>query len=403
MKRIILIASLDTKGAEAEFVRNLLEKRGHRVTLIDDGVLGRPAIRPEITREEVAAEAGTTIEEVAALGTEGKISRVMPVGLIKIVKRLRDSGELDGLISIGGAIGTSMATTAMRELPVGVPKLMLSTRAGLDESSRYVGTRDVTLMPSICDIQGLNRVTKRLLVNAAGAIAGMVEMAEEDARVPVRPLVVMSEVGTTTRCGLRVKSAVEKAGYEVVIFGGSGIGGRCQEEFVKNSPAQALIELSIYEVSNEIFGGRHASGPNRMEAAGEKGIPQIITPGMVNILSFNEDSIPDLFKNSWEPRQPGSVAVYLNAEQLETVGKAVAEKLNRAKGPVRVLIPNRGFSAFSDKGRKFYDPDHERGFTDSLKASLAPRIALQELDCHINDAEFADAVIADFFELLEAG
>jgi uncharacterized protein (UPF0261 family) len=216
MKKIVCIATLDTKGAEAQYVRKLIEKRGHTVTLIDDGVLGKPAIPAEITREEVAAAANTTIGEVAALGSEGKVSRVMPVGLVEIVKRLYNSGKLDGIISIGGSIGTSMATTAMRELPVGVPKLMVSTRVGLDESGRYVGTKDVTLMPSVSDIQGLNRITRRILANGAGAIVGMVEMTVGEVEIPDKPLIVMSEVGTTTQCALRVKSVLEGKGYEVV-------------------------------------------------------------------------------------------------------------------------------------------------------------------------------------------
>jgi len=402
MKKIVCIATLDTKGAEAQYVKKIIEKKGHAVTLIDTGILGKPAITADITREEVAAAANTTIPEVIALGTEGKASRVMPIGLAEIVKRLYNSGKLDAVISIGGSIGTTMATAAMRELPVGVPKLMVSTRAGLDESGRYVGTKDVTLMPSVCDIQGLNRVTRRILANAAGAIVGMVEVADDQIDAPEKPLIVMSEVGTTTKCGLRVKSALESKGYEVVIFGGAGIGGKCQEEFIKNNPVKGVIELSIYEVSNELFGGRHTSGPDRLEAAGQKGIPQIITPGMVNILSFHADAVPNLFKDRQEPRQPGIAAVYLKADQLERVAKTIAEKLNRATGPVRVLLPSRGFSSFSGKERKLYDLKDERAFNDSLKASLISSIPVREIDAHINDVEFSNAVVEEFFQLLEA-
>lgn len=400
MKKIVCIATLDTKGAEAQYVKKLIEKRGHTVTVIDDGVLGKPTITADITREEVAAAANTTIGEVAALGTEGKVSRVMPVGLVEIVKRLYKEGKLDGIISIGGSIGTSMATTVMRELPVGVPKLMVSTRVGLAESGRYVGTKDVTLMPSVCDIQGLNRITRRILANGAGAIAGMVEMTVDEVEIPDKPLIVMSEVGTTTQCALRVKSALEGKGYEVVIFGGQGIGGKCQEEFIKSNPVEGVIELSIYEVSNELFGGRHTSGPHRLEAAGERGIPQIITPGMANILSFPADAVPDLFKDRQEPRQPGIAAVYLAANQMELLAKTVAEKLNRATGPVKVLLPTRGFSTFSGKERKLYDPKDERAFNESLKASLISSIPVREIDVHINDVEFSNAVLEEFFQLL---
>ena len=402
MKKIVCIATLDTKGTEAQYVKKLIEKRGHTVTVIDDGVLGKPAITADITREEVAAAANTTIGEVAALGTEGKVSRVMPVGLVEIVKRLYKEGKLDGIISIGGSIGTSMATTAMRELPVGVPKIMVSTRVGLDESGRYVGTKDVTLMPSVCDIQGLNRITRRILANGVGAIVGMVEMTVDEVEIPDKSLIVMSEVGTTTQCALRVKAALEGKGYEVVIFGGQGIGGKCQEEFIKNNPVEGVIELSIYEVSNELFGGRHTSGPHRLEAAGEKGIPQIITPGMANILSFHADAVPDLFKDRQEPRQPGIAAVYLAANQMELLGKTVAEKLNRATGPVKVLLPTRGFSAFSGKERKLYDPKDERAFNHSLKTSLISSIPVREIDVHINDVEFSNAVVEEFFQLMDA-
>jgi uncharacterized protein (UPF0261 family) len=403
MKRIVCIGTLDTKGAEVLYLRNLIQKRGHAVTVIDDGVVGEPAFIPDITREEVAAAAGATLDEVISFGTQDKASRIMPIGLTEIVKRLYSSGLLNAVIGIGGSIGTSMATAAMRELPVGVPKLMVSTRAGLNESEKYVGTKDVTLMPSVCDIQGLNRITTRILANAAGAIAGMAEAAEDKPEFSERPLVVMSEVGSTTQCGLRVKSALESKGYEVVIFAGLGLGGKCQEDFIKNNAVAGVIELSVYEISNELFGGRHSSGPHRLEAAGERGIPQLITPGMVNIISFHAESVPDSFKDRQEPRYPGIVAAYLNADQLKIVAKAIAEKLNRATGPLKVLIPNRGFSSFSSKGFKLYDPRDEKAFTDTLTAHLGRSIVIREIDSHINDVEFADAVVNEFLELLASG
>lgn len=402
MKRIVCIATLDTKGAEVLYLKNIIEKSGHIVTVIDDGMAGEPAFIPDVTREEVAAAANATLDEVVSLGTQDKASRIMPIGLIEIVKRLYKSGRLDGVIAIGGSIGTSMATAAMRELPVGVPKLMVSTRAGLNESGMYVGTRDITLMPSVCDIQGLNRITRKILTNAAGAIVGMAELADDNVEFPERPLVVMSEVGTTTKCGLRVKSVLESKGYEVVIFAGLGLGGKCQEEFIKNNAVAGVIELSLYEISNELFGGRHSSGPHRLEAAGERGIPQVITPGMVNVISFHAESVPDSFKDRQEPRYPGIAAVYLNADQLKIVAKIIAEKLNRATGPLKVLIPKRGFSSFSSKEFKLYDARDERIFTDTLTATLNRSIGIREIDSHINDLDFADAVVDEFLELLAA-
>jgi len=231
-KTIVCIGTLDTKGQEIQYVKNLIEQRGHSVLVIDDGILDEPSICADITREEVASAAGFPLEEIRAIGSERKAIELMATGLCKVVKELYSSGKLDGVISIGGGMGTSMATRAMKELPLGVPKLMVSTKVAQSGLSKeYMGTKDITMVSSVADIAGLNRLTRKIATNAAGAIVGMVESPPVE--ISDRPLVVMSMNGTTTKCGLKVMSVLEEENYEVVVFHSIGMGGRALEEFVK--------------------------------------------------------------------------------------------------------------------------------------------------------------------------
>lgn len=399
-KGIALIMTLDTKAPEAKYISDIIKRKGHDVILTDTGILGKPGITPDISREEVAMAANTSLEEVRALGTAGKASEAMTPGLVKIIKDLYASGKLEGVISVGGGVGSGMASTAMRVLPVGFPKILVSIKIGQGGAEWYVGTKDVTLMPPVCDIEGLNRVTRRILANAAGAIVGMVEAAAE-VKIEEKSLVVIGKFGITTACGLVVKSALEARGWEVVSFPGSGIGGRCQEEFIRDNDVDGVIELSVYEVGGELFNALSRSGKDRLETAGRKGIPQLITPGGAETIAFlGPETVPDRYKNrKFTYHNPQSTAMRLNADEMRLLGKTIGEKLNLATGPVKVLIPTRGFSSWNIKGREFYDPDSDREFINSLKSSLKPTIPVQEIDAHINDRQFAEAVVKEFLQL----
>lgn len=396
-KTIVCIGTLDTKGQEVQYIKSLIEQRGHSVLIVDDGILDEPSVRADITREEVARAAGITLEEMRALGNERKAVEAMTAGLCKVIQGLYSSGRLDGVISIGGGMGTSMATTAMRQLPLGVPKLVVSTKvAQSGVAKEYMGTKDITMVSSVADIAGLNRLTRRIASNAAGAIVGMVESPPVE--ISDRPLVVMSMNGTTTKCGLKVMSALEEEEYEVVVFHSIGMGGRALEEFVKNESVKAVIELGLNEIGNELFRGMASAGPNRLEAAGEKGILQIITPASVDFINFlSPDTVPPEYKNrKLIFHNPQATTLRLNSDELIKVAEVMTEKLNRAAGTVKVLIPTRGFSSWDQPGGGFYDPEADRIFVDVLKSRLRSSIMVSEIDAHINDERFAKVIVEEF-------
>ena len=405
MKKIVLcIGTLDTKGPELQYIKQLIErKRGYDALVMDIGSLGIAPFTADITAEEVAKAAGSTIQEVRGLKEAGPAAKIMTIGAIRIVKELYCSGKFHGAISIGGGMGSGVASAVMRELPIGMPKFMLSSQKIVQAGIRnYVGTKDIVIMPSVADIAGFNRLTRDALRKSVGAIIGMMETAEIE--VSEKPFVFMTMTGLSTGCGLKVKSFLEDKGFEVAVFHTIGVGGETFEELVKSYRVSGVIELGLNEIGNELFGGLASAGPNRLEAAGEKGIPQIITPGCIDIINFlAPETLPDRYKD--RPlcfHNPQATLPRLNAEELRMVGETVGKKLNRAAGRVRVLIPIRGFSSLDRQGNIFYDPIADRAFIDSLKSSLKEAIEVREIDAHINDDEFANAVANEFMDIIKA-
>jgi uncharacterized protein (UPF0261 family) len=402
-KTIACIATLDTKGEEIEYIAQIVQNRGHKPLIIDTGILDEPRATADITRQEIAKAANTTLEEVVAIGDQGRCAAKMSTGLVTVMKNLLNSSTVDGVISIGGGMGTSISTKAMQALPAGFPKVMVSIKVGQIGAAPYAGTRDITLMPSICDIQGLNRLLRKILTNAAGSIVGMVEVGDLMEEIPEKPLVVMSENGATTKCGIKVRVSLSEKGYESVVFAGAGIGGLCQEEFIKENPAVGVIELNIYEVIGELLGAAARSGPNRMETAGERGIPQLITPGSADFVSFlGPETVPPHFRDrNLMVHNPQATLLRVNADEFKAAAKVIANKLNRAKGPVQILVPTQGFSSFDKKGQPFYDPDANTVLIESLRNHLKPSISVKNVDAHINDDKFADEVVQQFLQMLE--
>lgn len=368
---------------------------------MDIGSLGVAHFTADITAEEVAKAAGSKIQEVRGLKEAGPAAKIMAVGAIRVAKDLYHSGKFHGAISIGGGMGSGVASAVMRELPIGMPKFMLSSQkivqAGI---RRYVGTKDIVIMPSVADIAGFNRLTRDALRKSVGAIIGMMETAESE--VSEKPLVFMTMTGLSTGCGLKVKAFLEEKGFEVAVFHTIGVGGETLEELVKTYRVSGVIELGLNEIGNELFGGLASAGPNRLEAAGEKGIPQIITPGCIDIINFlAPETLPDRYKD--RPlcfHNPQATLPRLNEEEFRLLGETVGKKLNRAVGPVRVLIPIRGFSSLDCQGNIFYDPITDRAFIDSLKSSLEKAIVVKEIDAHINDEKFADIVASEFLDII---
>lgn len=403
-KIVLCIGTLDTKGPELQYIKQLIErKKGYNALVMDIGSLGIAPFAADITAEEVATAAGSTIQKVRALKEAGPAAKIMTVGAIRIVKDLYRSGKFHGAISIGGGMGSGVASAVMRELPIGIPKFMLSSQKIVQAGIRnYVGTKDIVIMPSVADIAGFNRLTRDALRKSVGAIIGMMEATESE--VSEKPFVFMTMTGLSTGCGLKVKSFLEEKGFEVAVFHTIGVGGETFEELLKSYRVSGVIELGLNEIGNELFGGLASAGPDRLQAAGEKGIPQIITPGCIDIINFlAPETLPDRYKD--RPlcfHNPQATLPRLNAEEFRLIGETMGKKLNRAVGPVRVLIPIRGFSSLDRQGNIFYDPIADRAFIDSLKSSLKEAIEVREIDAHINDDEFAEVVANEFMDIIKA-
>jgi len=402
-KVILCIGTLDSKGPELQYVKRLIDGKSNYKTLVMDvGCLEEPYFEADITAGEVARAAGTTIEEVRAINEAGPATQIMTVGAVKIAMDLYDSGRFQGVLSIGGGTGSGIASAVLRELPVGVPKFMLSSQKIVQAGIRkYVGTRDIVIMPSVADIAGLNRLTMDALNKAVGAITGMMEVAEPE--VSEKPLVFMTMTGLSTGCGLKVKAFLEDRGFEVGVFHTIGVGGETFEEMVRSYPVKGVIELGLNEIGNELFGGMASAGPNRLEAAGEKAIPQIITPGCIDIINFlAPETVPERYRDRVICyHNPQATLPRMNAEELSQVAVTMSEKLNNAAGQVRFLIPLRGFSSIDCEGNNFYDPVADEAFIDYLKKSLKKTIEIKEIDANINDLEFSEAVVNEFMDIVQ--
>ena len=405
MENVILcIGTLDSKGPELQYVKQLINSKSNYKTLVMDvGCLGEAYFDADITAREVARAAGTSIEEVRAISEAGPATEIMTAGAKKITRDLYNSGRFQGVLSIGGGTGSAIASAVLKELPVGVPKFMLSSQKIVQAGIRkYVGTRDIVIMPSMADIAGLNRLTIDALNKAVGAIIGMMEMGKPE--IPDKPLVFMTMTGLSTGCGLKVKSLLEDRGFEVGVFHTIGVGGETFEEMVRSYPVKGVIELGLNEIGNELFGGMASAGPNRLEAAGETGIPQIITPGCIDIINF---LAPDTVPGHYRDRvicyhNPQATLPRMNAEELSQVAITMSKKLNNATGPVRFLIPLRGFSSIDCEGNNFFDPVADEAFIISLKKSLKETITIREINAHINDIEFSEAIVNEFLDIVQA-
>jgi len=405
-KTVLLIGTMDTKEEELLFCRDLIRSRGFKVLLLDAGILKDPRVAPDINRREVARAAGVSdLESLLALGDKGKCIETMIRGAAAKTQELLGQKAFHGILGMGGGQGTDICTSAMRSAPRGMPKLMVSTVAsGKATFGPYVGTKDIAMMHSVVDLQGLNFVTRRILSNAVGAICGMVGALEEADTKPRGVPVALSMLGTTTPGALRVKASLERRGYEVVTFHQNGTGGIAMEEMIREGAFKGVLDLNLHEIGDRFVGGLHSDPLHeRLEAAGEVGIPQVIAPGSINYAVWGP--LPslsgELKSRKYIIHNPNMTLVRLSPEELRSVGKLTAEKINRAKGPTRVFIPLRGFSYPDRENLPHWEPEGNRAFIDSLKAHLRPSIPLRELDAHMNDPEFIDPVTDAFLSMME--
>ena len=395
-KTVGIVGTLDTKGEEIDYLSSLIAARGHRVIIADTGILGEPALKADISRQEIAAAGGSDLDLLRKRGDETIAQEIMASGLQEIILSLVQSRKIQGLIAIGGGQGSIIVAPTLKALGFGFPKLLVSTKVTQAGARPYAGSKDVLIMPSVADLAGINRLTKSVLTNAAGAISGMIEMEEPE--IDHRPLVTMSMNGTVTDCGLSVKGMLEKRGYEVLVFHTIGTGGEALEEYVKSSTAVGVIELAVNEITNDLLGGLASAGPHRLEAAGKRGFPQLIVPGSADFINFlGPETVPPKYgRRNIYSHNPQATLIRTNVRDNQLLGKTIAGKLNQSRGPVTVLWPKRGLSTLDCPGRPYWDPKADVALLESLKKHLDVRIPFIEIDNYINEPEFAQAVFQQF-------
>ena len=397
---VVLVGTLDTKGVEYDYLRSRLRERGVDVVLIDAGVLGEPLAEPDIGREEVARAVGADVGELAATGDRGAAVETMARGAAEIVKRLRAEGRLDGILGLGGSGGSAIATYAMRQLPVGVPKLMVSTVASGD-TRPYVGAVDVTMMYSVVDIAGINQISARILTNAAAAIAAMADAQAIEIAETGRPLVGATMFGVTTPCVTRARERLEELGYEVLVFHATGTGGQSMEALIRGGFIAAALDATTTELADDLVGGVLSAGPDRLEAAGEVGIPQVVSLGALDMVNFGPmETVPERFRERrLYVHNPTITLMRTTPEECAELGRRIARKLNGARGPVSLFIPLRGISLIAVEGQVFYDPDADKALLAALREDLDDSVDVRELNTDINDPVFAEAMADRLHEL----
>lgn len=400
-KTIAVIGSLDTKGEEFAFLKAEIEKRGFRSLVIDVGVLGEPGLTPDIPAAAVAAAGRTTQAELRTRRHRGEALDAMAKGVAIVVKRLYDEGKFSGIISMGGGGGTAIGTSAMRALPVGVPKLMVTTVASGD-TSPYVGITDITMMPSIVDISGLNRISRVIFANAAAAICGMAT-AEAGEPAAAKPLIAASMFGNTTRAVDHARRIMEAHGYEVLVFHATGTGGKTMEMLIQNGFFAGVLDITTTEWADEVCGGVLSAGPSRLDAAAQAGIPQVVTPACLDMCNFwAPETIPahlqDRLFHHWNPNV---TLMRTNLAENTRLGEIFAAKLNAARGPVAVFVPLKGFSEIDAPGQPFWWPEADQAFLDALRRKIRPGIPVTALDYNINDPEFSAKLAETLLALLK--
>ena len=390
MPTIAVLGTMDTKGVEHAYVADVIRQKGLGVLVIDVGTLEAPKITPDITREEVAAAAGVDFPALVAKRDRGEAVAAMSQGAPIVLAKLASAKRIDGVISLGGSGGTAIGTAAMRVLPIGFPKLMVSTLAS-GNVAPYVGVKDIVMFPSVVDVAGLNRISRQLLARAAGAICGMV--AVQPPVAAEKPIIVASQFGNTTPCIEHARKILEAAGYEVLVFHATGTGGRTMESLIETGMVAGVLDVTTTEWADELVGGILGAGPTRLEAAARRGVPAVVSTGCLDMVNFGPpETVSAKFAGrKFYQHNPQVTLMRTTPEECAQLGKILAEKLNLSTGPVMVLLPLRGGSVISVPGGPFHDAAADEALYNSLKASLRSDIPVVELDCAINDSEFAEA------------
>lgn len=388
-KTIAVVGTLDSKGHEHAFVADRIRELGHQPLLIDVGVLKDPQVTPDISREAVLAESGV---ELPAEEDRGKRVGAMVEALPVFLAKLAAEGRIDAVISLGGGGGTAIATAGMRALPIGFPKLMVSTMAS-GNTAHYVGTKDIVMFPSIVDVAGLNQISETIFSRAAGAICGMA--AAKAASGGGKPLIVASMFGNTTECVDQARKQLEEAGYEVLVFHATGAGGRTMEALIESGMVAGVLDITTTEWADELLGGVLSAGPERLDAAGRAGIPAIVTPGCLDMANFGErNTVPAKFESrNIYVHNPQVTLLRTNAQECARLGKILADKVNAYTGPVTVLLPMKAISIISAEGQAFHDPVADKALFDAIRDNLSSNVKLIEVEAEINAPEFSRACV----------
>lgn len=397
MSTIAVLGTLDTKGEEHAYVAECIRKRGHDALLIDVGSLGEPQIAPDITRDEVAAAGGVDLTELSAKNDRGVSVAAMSRSAPHLLLDLLESGRISGVISLGGGGGTSIATGAMRALPIGFPKVMVSTLAA-GNVEPYVGTKDIVMIPSVVDVAGLNRISRKVFTQAAGAVCGMVEADIEEGEG--RPIIVASQFGNTTACVDEARRILEERGFEVLVFHATGAGGRSMESIIESGLVAGVLDITTTEWADEVLGGMLSAGPDRLDAAARLGVPAIISPGCLDMANFASlESLPSRMKGRLlYEHNPNATLVRTSPEEGVVIGQRIAARLNESTGPVTVLLPIRAISVIGTKGQPFHDPAADQALFKALRENLRADIVVKELDLEINDPAFAASCVEALLE-----
>jgi uncharacterized protein (UPF0261 family) len=409
---IVLVAALDTKGDEARLVRDTIAARGQEPLVVDTGVMGEPGFAPDVAAADVAAAGGASLDALRQKGDRGEAIAAMARGAAAVAARLHGEGRLEGIVGLGGSAGTAVVSSAMRALPVGVPKVLVSTVAS-GNVAPYVGTKDIALLYSVVDVAGINRLSRAVLTNAAGAVCGAVEAARALAAQPAgaeKPLLAASMFGNTTQLVDAARAIFEGRGYEVLVFHATGSGGQTMESLIRDGFIQGSYDVTTTEWADQLCGGVFDAGPTRLDAAGERGIPQVIAPGCLDMVNFGaEDTVPERYRSDpgrkfyvWNPQV---TLMRTTPEENARLGAILAEKANAARGPVQIFLPLRGVSILdsvtAEGPQLFWWPEADKALFEAIKANVRKDIPVHELDVNVNDAEFAQATSGALLEMLK--
>lgn len=401
-KRVIILGTLDTKGLELKYVKDIIEKAGVETLTINVGILGEPYYVPGISSGEVAQAVGLDLKSLIEKNDRGEAIEAMMLGAAKLVEQMGTRGEISGIISLGGSAGTTIGTYAMQKLAVGIPKLMVSTLASGD-TRPYVGEKDITMMYSVVDISGLNSLSGKILGNAANAVIGMVK-GETPAKTEEKPLVAATMFGVTTPCVTKAREYLEEKGYEVLVFHATGAGGQAMESLIESGFIKGVLDITTTEWCDELVGGVFSAGPTRLEAAAKVGIPQVVSTGALDMVNFGSfDTVPEKFKDRNLYKHNSTVTLMrTTVEENTELGKIIGSKLNLSKGETALFLPLKGVSAIDVEGMPFYGPNEDRALFDSLRQTIdRDKVELLEMETDINDPVFAIAAAEKLIQMME--